>query len=87
MRESYFSSDVSAIHRALSEGERDAPNQINELLNAIQNNLAILLADELSPERDWRNEVARSLGVLCLAMRQIGKPTPSVETLVAELAT
>ena len=87
MRDSYFSSDVHAIHQALSKGDRHSSSQIDELLNAIQANLAILLDDELSPERDWRNMVAKSLDALCLTMQTIGEPTPSVETLVEELVT
>lgn len=86
MRESYFASDVCAIHRALSEGDRQTSTHINELLNVIQNNLEALLADELSQERDWRNQVASSLTALSTTMRTIGKPTPSVETLASEMS-
>ena len=87
MRDSYFASDIRAIHHALSEGDRQTSSHVDELLNVIQNNLEILLDDELSPERDWRNQVAKSLNALCLTMRTIGKPTPSVETLIGELVT
>ena len=86
MRESYFASDVSAIHRALAEGDRHSSTHVNELLNIIQDNLEELLADELSPERDWRKQVASSLTVLSQTMRGIGKPTPSVETLASEMS-
>jgi len=86
MRESYFASDIRAIHQALSEGDRHRSTHINELLNVIQDNLRELLDDELSPEREWRSQVASSLEVLSKTMRKIGKPTPSVETLAAEMS-
>jgi len=86
MRESYFASDVRAVHQALSEGNRPSSTHIDELLNVIQENLEELLDDELSPERDWRIQVASSLDVLSKTMRRIGKPTPSVEILASEMS-
>jgi hypothetical protein len=86
MRESYFASDVRAVHQALSEGNRQSSTHVNDLLDAIQDNLEALLADEYSPERDWRIRVASSLAALSQTMRTIGKPTPSVETLASEMS-
>ena len=86
MRESYFASDVKAVLKALEEGDRQASTNVNRLLDMVQASLREHLADELAPEREWRQQVASSLVALCGVMRTIGKPTPSVEILAEEMA-
>lgn len=85
MRESYFTSEVSAVLQALQEGSGGA-DQLSEILQLIESKLYRLLEDDASPERDWRRQVAEPLNTLANVMRVSGKPLPSVEALAHELS-
>ena len=85
MRESYFTSEVSAVLQALRESTV-RPNELGEILQLIESKLDRLLADDRSPERVWRNSVAEPLHTLANVMRVSGRPLPSVEALASELS-
>ncbi len=85
MRESYFTSEVSAVVQALQEGNGQA-DQLAEILQLIESKLHRLLEDSASPERDWRRQVAEPLTTLANVMRVSGRPLPNVEALAHELS-
>ena len=85
MRESYFTSEVSAVLDALRESS-DHRDQLVEILELIEAKLDRLLDDEQSPEREWRHNVAEPLRTFANVMRVTGSPVPSVEALASELS-
>lgn len=85
MRDSYFTSDIDAVVNALQLRE-DKENQLDVMLKAIELQLVELLDDEVTPERQWRQNVALPLGSLAMVMRDVGTPTRTVEHLAAELS-
>ncbi len=85
MRESYFTSEVSAVLQALQESqERQDP--LGEILQLIETRLDGLLEDDQTPERQWRQTVAQPLHTFATVMRASGRPVPSVEALASELS-
>ncbi len=85
MRDSYFADDIGAIVDALQQREAKE-NQLDTMLKAIECQLVELLDDEITPERQWRQNVALPLGSLAMVMRDVGTPTRTVESLATELS-
>ncbi len=85
MRNSYFADDIGAIVDALQQREAKE-NQLDTMLKAIECQLVELLDDEITPERQWRQNVALPLGSLAMVMRDVGTPTRTVECLAEELS-
>lgn len=86
MRDSYFASPIAAVLKALHEGELQKDACLNASLLRIQSQIETLLGDKLSPERQWRQQVAVPLMSLAELFQSIGNPVPSVEELAAEMA-
>ncbi len=85
MRDSRFADDIGAIVDALKQREAKE-NQLDAMLKAIECQLVELLDDEVTPEPQWRQNVALPLDSLALVMRDVGTPTRTVEFLAAELS-
>ncbi len=85
MRDSYFADDIGAVVDALKQREAKE-NQLDTMLKAIECQLVELLDDEITPEREWRQNVALPLGSLAMVMRDVGTPTRTVEYLAEELS-
>ncbi len=86
MRESYFTSPIAAVLKALQEGERQSDACLNESLIQIEKRIEALLGDDRSPELEWRRQVAEPLLSLAALFQWIGNPVPSVEQLAAEMS-
>ena len=85
MRDSYFADQISAVLQGLREGD-EGDRGLTEVLTLIEKRLVTLLDDEMSPERQWRQQVAEPLSTLANVLRVTGRPVPSVEALASELS-
>ena len=86
MRDSYFTTPIVAILKALRESEHQSNARIDESLHRIAKQIEALLSDDRSPERQWRQQVAVPLFLLVELFQSIGNPVPSVEELATEMA-
>ncbi len=87
MRDSYFTSDIAAVLRALKESEPRCDAHLNASLLRIETQIETLLHDDRSPEREWRQQTVVPLLSLAGLLRSIGKPVPSAEHLATEMST
>ena len=86
MRDSYFAREVDIVLTAVKYSDDQSDLPTSEILSLVSNKLEQLLGDELMPEREWRQQVARPLDSLARLLRYRGKPVRRLEDLAHELA-